>query len=166
MCLLLLRPFLLNICRGCLSHLPIFQIAVLIWNSFFSGVRFVFKPEQNLFILEKRKIIFHQDINGSLFMQEICKHHGSFIQQNSRSLIASLRSLQNAITVLHQDLSDVCSSNQYYLKYVCNEDEEKADQQSCVLLLFAYFYQFNFVPSVSVYLLLFLHPNYIEFCLK
>ncbi|KMZ72694.1 Periodic tryptophan protein 2 [Zostera marina] len=60
--------------------------------------------------------------------QEICKHHGSFIQQNSRSLIASLRSLQNAITVLHQDLSDVCSSNQYYLKYVCNEDEEKADQ--------------------------------------
>ncbi|KAL6006116.1 U3 snoRNP protein [Asimina triloba] len=41
--------------------------------------------------------------------QELCKAHGHFIQQNSRTLLPSLRSLQKAITRLHHDLADTCS---------------------------------------------------------
>ncbi|XP_072952424.1 periodic tryptophan protein 2 [Typha angustifolia] len=52
--------------------------------------------------------------------QELCKVHGHFIQQNSRSLLPALKSLQKAITKLHQDLSDTCSSNEYLLKYLCS----------------------------------------------
>lgn len=52
--------------------------------------------------------------------QELCKVHGHFIQQNSRSLLPALRSLQKAITKLHQDLTDTCSSNEYLLRYLCS----------------------------------------------
>ncbi|OVA00485.1 WD40 repeat [Macleaya cordata] len=52
--------------------------------------------------------------------QELCKAHGHLIQQNSRSLLPALRSLQKAITRLHQDLADTCSSNEYLLRYLCS----------------------------------------------
>ncbi|XP_031488518.1 periodic tryptophan protein 2 [Nymphaea colorata] len=52
--------------------------------------------------------------------QELCKAHGNSIQQNSRTLLPSLRSLQKAITRLHQDLADMCSSNGYLLQYLCS----------------------------------------------
>lgn len=52
--------------------------------------------------------------------QELCKTHGHSIQQNSRNMLPALKSLQKAITRLHQDLADTCSSNQYLLRYLCS----------------------------------------------
>ncbi|KAJ4821206.1 Periodic tryptophan protein 2-like protein [Rhynchospora pubera] len=52
--------------------------------------------------------------------QELCKVHGHYIQQNSRALLPALKSLQKAITKLHQDLADTCSSNEYLLRYLCS----------------------------------------------
>ncbi|MQM11932.1 hypothetical protein Taro_044846 [Colocasia esculenta] len=52
--------------------------------------------------------------------QELCKAHGSFIQQNSHSLLTALRSLHKAVVRLHQDLADTCSSNEYLLQYLCS----------------------------------------------
>ncbi|KAL2926255.1 Periodic tryptophan protein 2 [Bienertia sinuspersici] len=52
--------------------------------------------------------------------QEICKVHGHSIQQNSRNLLPALKSLQKAITGLHQDLAEMCSSNEYTLRYLCS----------------------------------------------
>ncbi|KAJ6826880.1 periodic tryptophan protein 2-like protein [Iris pallida] len=52
--------------------------------------------------------------------QELCKTHGHLIQQNCRSLLPALRSLQKAITNMHQDLTDICSSNEYLLHYLCS----------------------------------------------
>lgn len=52
--------------------------------------------------------------------QELCKAHGNFIQQNSRSLLPALRSLQKSITKLHKDLMETCSSNEYLLQYICS----------------------------------------------
>nr|XP_010924647.1 periodic tryptophan protein 2 [Elaeis guineensis]XP_029121080.1 periodic tryptophan protein 2 [Elaeis guineensis] len=52
--------------------------------------------------------------------QELCKAHGHFIQQNCRSLLPALKSLQKAITKMHQDLTDTCSSNEYLLRYLCS----------------------------------------------
>lgn len=52
--------------------------------------------------------------------QELCKAHGSSIQQNSRNLLPSLKSLQKAITRIHQDLAAMCSSNEYMLRYLCS----------------------------------------------
>ncbi|XP_057536205.1 periodic tryptophan protein 2 [Amaranthus tricolor] len=51
--------------------------------------------------------------------QEICKVHGHSIQQNSKNLLPTLKSLQKAITSSHQDLADMCSSNEYTLRYLC-----------------------------------------------
>ncbi|VAH09388.1 unnamed protein product [Triticum turgidum subsp. durum] len=53
-----------------------------------------------------------------LWAQELCKVDGSYIQQNSRTLLPALKSLQKSITKLHQDLADTCSSNEYMLKYL------------------------------------------------
>ncbi|VFQ66872.1 unnamed protein product [Cuscuta campestris] len=55
-----------------------------------------------------------------IWCQEICKAHGQSIQQNSRNLLPALKSLQKAITRLHQDLADTCSSNEYMLRYLCS----------------------------------------------
>lgn len=52
--------------------------------------------------------------------QELCKAHGQSIQQNSRNLLPALKSLQKAITRLHQDLAETCSSNEYMLRYLCS----------------------------------------------
>ncbi|KAJ3704006.1 hypothetical protein LUZ61_007711 [Rhynchospora tenuis] len=52
--------------------------------------------------------------------QDLCKVHGHYIQQNSRTLLPALKSLQKAITKLHQDLADTCSSNEYLLRYLCS----------------------------------------------
>ncbi|KAK4748254.1 hypothetical protein SAY87_014840 [Trapa incisa] len=52
--------------------------------------------------------------------QEICRTHGHSIQQNSRTLLPALKSLQKAITGMHQDLADTCSSNEYTLRYLCS----------------------------------------------
>ncbi|KAL9350642.1 hypothetical protein Peur_057897 [Populus x canadensis] len=52
--------------------------------------------------------------------QELCKAHGNSIQQNSRNLLPALKSLQKAITRIHQDLADTCSSNEYMLRYLCS----------------------------------------------
>ncbi|KAK9281854.1 hypothetical protein L1049_004760 [Liquidambar formosana] len=57
--------------------------------------------------------------------QELCKAHGHYIQQNSRSLLPALKSLQKAITRLHQDLADTCSSNEYLLRYLCSTGSKK-----------------------------------------
>ncbi|KAK9666312.1 hypothetical protein RND81_14G176600 [Saponaria officinalis] len=57
--------------------------------------------------------------------QEICKVHGNSIQQNSRKLLPALKSLQKAITRLHQDLAETCSSNEYTLRYLCTTSTEK-----------------------------------------
>jgi len=55
-----------------------------------------------------------------IFWQELCKAHGNSIQQNSRNLLPALKSLQKAITRIHQDLADTCSSNEYMLRYLCS----------------------------------------------
>lgn len=57
---------------------------------------------------------------GDFMLQELCRAHGHFIQQNSRNFLPALRSLQKAITKLHQDLTDMCSSNEYLLRYLCS----------------------------------------------
>ncbi|XP_044487276.1 periodic tryptophan protein 2 [Mangifera indica] len=57
--------------------------------------------------------------------QELCKTHGNSIQQNSRNLLPSLKSLQKAITRIHQDLADTCSSNEYMLRYLCSVGTKK-----------------------------------------
>lgn len=57
--------------------------------------------------------------------QELCKIHGHSIQQNSRKLLPALKSLQKAITRLHQDLADTCSSNEYLLRYLCSASNAK-----------------------------------------
>ncbi|GMH15933.1 hypothetical protein Nepgr_017774 [Nepenthes gracilis] len=57
--------------------------------------------------------------------QEICKAHGHLIQQNSRNLLPALKSLQKAITRLHCDLADTCSSNEYMLRYLCSTSVRK-----------------------------------------
>ncbi|XP_039116001.1 periodic tryptophan protein 2-like [Dioscorea cayenensis subsp. rotundata] len=56
--------------------------------------------------------------------QDLCEAHGHSIQQNSRSLLPSLRSMQKAITKIHEDLSDICSSNEYMLQYLCSTSEK------------------------------------------
>ncbi|KAL8151638.1 hypothetical protein V2J09_021446 [Rumex salicifolius] len=48
--------------------------------------------------------------------QEMCKIHGQSIQTSSRNMMPALKSLQKAITRLHQDLADTCSSNEYMLR--------------------------------------------------
>lgn len=60
-----------------------------------------------------------------LWCQEICKTHGHSIQQNSRNLLPALKSLQKAITRLHTDLADTCSSNEYLLRYLCSSATKK-----------------------------------------
>lgn len=57
--------------------------------------------------------------------QELCKAHGNSIQQNSRNLLPSLKSLQKAITRIHQDLAETCSSNEYMLRYLCSTSTKK-----------------------------------------
>ncbi|KAJ1437035.1 WD40/YVTN repeat-like-containing domain superfamily [Sesbania bispinosa] len=57
--------------------------------------------------------------------QELCKAHGNSIQQNSRNLLPSLKSLQKAITTIHEDLADTCSSNEYMLRYLCSSGIKK-----------------------------------------
>ncbi|OIV98316.1 hypothetical protein TanjilG_16643 [Lupinus angustifolius] len=57
--------------------------------------------------------------------QELCKAHGNSIQQNSRNLLPSLKSLQKSITRIHQDLADTCSSNEYMLQYLCSSAAKK-----------------------------------------
>ncbi|KAL1551424.1 U3 snoRNP protein [Salvia divinorum] len=57
--------------------------------------------------------------------QELCKAHGSSIQQNSRNLLPALKSLQKAVTTLHQDLADTCSSNEYMLRYLCSTSNSR-----------------------------------------
>ncbi|KAG8379867.1 hypothetical protein BUALT_Bualt07G0134000 [Buddleja alternifolia] len=57
--------------------------------------------------------------------QELCKAHGNSIQQNSRSLLPALKSLQKSITRLHQDLADTCSSNEYMLRYLCSTSNKR-----------------------------------------
>ncbi|PON89397.1 Periodic tryptophan protein [Trema orientale] len=57
--------------------------------------------------------------------QELCKAHGNSIQQNSRNLLPALKSLQKAITRMHQDLSETCSSNEYMLRYLCSTSSKK-----------------------------------------
>lgn len=57
--------------------------------------------------------------------QELCKIHGNSIQQNSRNLLPSLKSLQKAITRIHQDLADTCSSNEYMLRYLCSTSSKR-----------------------------------------
>uniref|UniRef100_A0A5B7C0R6 Small-subunit processome Utp12 domain-containing protein n=1 Tax=Davidia involucrata TaxID=16924 RepID=A0A5B7C0R6_DAVIN len=57
--------------------------------------------------------------------QELCKVHGHSIQQNSRNLLPALKSLQKAITRLHQDLADTCSSNEYLLRYLCSTSSKE-----------------------------------------
>lgn len=57
--------------------------------------------------------------------QELCKIHGNSIQQKSRSLLPALKSLQKAITRLHQDLADTCNSNEYMLRYLCSASDAK-----------------------------------------
>ncbi|GAY60045.1 hypothetical protein CUMW_199080 [Citrus unshiu] len=57
--------------------------------------------------------------------QELCKTHGNTIQQNSRNLLPSLKSLQKSITRIHQDLADTCSSNEYMLQYLCSVGAKK-----------------------------------------
>ncbi|CAN1126420.1 Periodic tryptophan protein 2 [Linum perenne] len=62
--------------------------------------------------------------------QELCKTHGNSIQQNSRNLLPALKSLQKAITRIHQDLADTCSANEYMLQYLCSTPQ--TSEASCV----------------------------------
>jgi periodic tryptophan protein 2 len=73
------------------------------------------------------KLMFWLISSLSIFFlsQELCKVHGNYIQQNSRTLLPSLKSLQKSITRLHQDLADTCPSNEYLLKYLCSAGTKK-----------------------------------------
>uniref|UniRef100_A0A2C9W1Q2 Small-subunit processome Utp12 domain-containing protein n=1 Tax=Manihot esculenta TaxID=3983 RepID=A0A2C9W1Q2_MANES len=57
--------------------------------------------------------------------QALCKAHGNSMQQNSRNLLPSLKSLQKAITRIHKDLADTCASNEYMLRYLCSASNNK-----------------------------------------
>ncbi|XP_021859152.2 periodic tryptophan protein 2 [Spinacia oleracea] len=57
--------------------------------------------------------------------QEICKAHGKSIQQSSRNMLPALKSLQKAIISSHQDLAEMCSSNEYTLRYLCSTSANK-----------------------------------------
>ncbi|KAL3685326.1 hypothetical protein R1sor_003348 [Riccia sorocarpa] len=52
--------------------------------------------------------------------QEICVAHGRTILTKNKELLPLLRSLQKSLTRMHEDLSSVCSTNQYLLQYVCS----------------------------------------------
>ncbi|KAM7253980.1 hypothetical protein ACFE04_031662 [Oxalis oulophora] len=56
--------------------------------------------------------------------EELCTIHGNSIEQNSRSLLPALKSLQKAITRTHQDLADMCSSNESMLRYLCTQSRK------------------------------------------
>lgn len=57
--------------------------------------------------------------------QEFCKIHGPSIQQNSRKFAPALKSLDKAITRLHQDLADPCNINLYSLQKLCSASNAK-----------------------------------------
>ncbi|KZV39552.1 periodic tryptophan protein 2 [Dorcoceras hygrometricum] len=57
--------------------------------------------------------------------QELCKFHGTVLQQNSTNLRPALRTLQNAVTRLRKDLADTCSSNEYMLRYLCSTSNKR-----------------------------------------
>ncbi|EPS71139.1 hypothetical protein M569_03614 [Genlisea aurea] len=52
--------------------------------------------------------------------QEVCRAHAQSIHHNSRNLLPALKLLQKAISRLHQDLAETCSSNEYLLRYLCS----------------------------------------------
>ncbi|CAN4088911.1 unnamed protein product [Withania somnifera] len=57
--------------------------------------------------------------------QELFKIHGHSIQQNSRKFAPALKSLDKAITRLHQDLADPCNINLHSLKNLCSASNRK-----------------------------------------
>ncbi|XP_075514279.1 periodic tryptophan protein 2 [Primulina tabacum] len=57
--------------------------------------------------------------------QELCKFHGTVIQQNFTNLRPALRTLQNSVIRLHKDLADTCSSNEYMLRYLCSTSNKR-----------------------------------------
>lgn len=69
----------------------------------------------------------------------ICLRHGAAIQAGgSASALPALRSLQKALTRLHEDLAATCEANQYALEYITTagqdaaaaEEDGEAEQQA------------------------------------
>lgn len=90
---------------------------ILLWSQVSSS--FSFSSHDYTDSLVNNTIYIYQSHSFLFIIQELCKVHGHYIQQNSRTLLPSLKSLQKSITRLHQDLADTCSSNEYLLKYLC-----------------------------------------------
>lgn len=118
------RQFLTSISKDWLILSLVSWKVVPIWNLSSCGLRyhlhFHFLPTIIPIVWWIIPYIYIYQSHSFLFIiQELCKVHGHYIQQNSRTLLPSLKSLQKSITRLHQDLADTCSSNEYLLKYLC-----------------------------------------------
>ncbi len=62
----------------------------------------------------------------------ICLRHGAAIQAGSgAAALPALRSLQKALTRLHEDLAATCEANQYALEYIttAGQDAEQQDEE-------------------------------------
>lgn len=74
---------------------------------------------------QETHLLLHSKFLIGFSLQELCKAHGTAIQQKSRDLLPALKALQKAITRIHQDLADTCSSNEYMLRYLCSATSHK-----------------------------------------
>lgn len=60
----------------------------------------------------------------------ICLRHGAAIQTGgSAAALPALRSLQKALTRVHEDLAATCEANQYALEYITTAGQDAEEQQ-------------------------------------
>lgn len=60
----------------------------------------------------------------------ICLRHGAAIQAGgSAAALPALRSLQKALTRVHEDLAATCEANQYALEYITTAGQDAEEQQ-------------------------------------
>lgn len=55
---------------------------------------------------------------GDLCMQEVVVIHGKTMEGRQAEMLPSLRTLQKSLITIHEDLSELCSSNLYMLQYI------------------------------------------------
>jgi hypothetical protein len=55
---------------------------------------------------------------GDLRMQEVVVIHGKTMEGRQAEMLPSLRTLQKSLITIHEDLSELCSSNLYMLQYI------------------------------------------------
>lgn len=52
-------------------------------------------------------------------MQEVVVIHGKTLEARQAQMLPALRGLQKSLISVHEDLSDLCSTNLYMLQYLC-----------------------------------------------